>query len=235
MRWSEITEGRDALLYHGYSDPENFAHAMQRDAMLGTTTQRWWDDGKRRKDDDPEYETSNWMKGLSFTRDPRFAMQWGRIMIAVDQRIIAQRHQMVPFNWGYSIPDHNYDGGRRQEHKREREEFAVTHKGDQYRREDGTMDQNRFRQPEGEITGLSKYLRGIWLDRNMVWDDPEDRHPLSAYFQRKMKEAGMPVSEIITHPLFKGYYRGSWFLGQKKDGKGPNFIQLDAPPLIHDV
>ena len=233
MRWVEIKEGRDAVLYHGYSDPENFASAMQRDSMLGTTTQRWWDDGKRRKDDDPEYDTSNWMKGLSFTRDPRFAMQWGRVMIAVDQSIIAQRHKMIPFNWGYSIPDRNYPGGSRQEHKREREEFAVTHQGDQYRHEDGTMDHQRFRQPEGEIKGLSKYLRGIWLDRTVVWDDPQDRHPLSSYFQRKMSEAGMPVSQIIAHPLFKGYYRGATFLGQQRTT--PGFTKLDAPPLIHDV
>lgn len=231
MRWVEITEGRDALLYHGYNDPENFVTAMKTDQMAGFTTQRYWDDGKRRKDNDPEYQGSNWMKGVSFTRDPRFAMRWGRVMIAVDQSIIAQRHKMVPFNWGYSIPEREH--GIRQDHKREREEFAITHMGDQYNRDDGVFDYHRFKKPEGAIKNLSKFLRGIWLDRTIVWDDPQDRHPMSEYFQKKLADAGMPVEQIIAHPLFKGYYRGAILLGQDNDGP-PAFVKLENP-LIHSL
>ena len=227
MRWSEITETRAGVLYHGYKDPEHFASAMERDSMLGTTTQRWWDDGGRLKDDHPDYDTSNWMKGLSLTRDPIFAMQWGRIIIAVDPAIIRQRHKIIPFNWGYSIPERN--GGTDQDHKREREEFVVTHKGDQYRFPDGEMDHKRFRQPEGEVKGLSRYLRGIWVCKSMVWDEPGERHPMSAYFQNKMREAGMPIEQVIAHPMFKGYFQAGGYPVRVE----PKFIKLDGPPMIH--
>ena len=227
MRWREISESREGVLYHGYKDPEHFASAMARDSMLGTTTQRWWKDGSRLKDDHPDYDTSNWMKGISLTRDPHFAMQWGRVIIAVDRNIVAQRHKIIPFNWGYSIPA-RYDTSP-QDHKREREEFVMTHKGGDYRDEEGQMDHNQFRQPEGEIKGLSKYLRGIWLDKSMVWDDPNDRHPLSAYHQQKMRAAGLPIEQVIAHPLFQGYVQA----GGHPVRLPPTFVKLDGPPLIH--
>lgn len=229
MRWSEITESREGVLYHGYKEPEHFASAMARDSLLGTASQRWWGDGSRLKDDHPDYDTSNWMKGVSLTRDPHYAMMWGRIIIAVDRSIIAQRHKIIPFNWGYSIPD-RLGGNDPQNSKREREEFVMTHKGGQYRHEDGTMDHQRFREPEGEIKGLSRYLRGIWIDKAMVWDNPTDKHPLSSYHQRKMRKAGLPVEQIIAHPLFKGYFQA----GGYPERLPPKFVSLEGPPLIHN-
>lgn len=212
MRYHELVEGRDAPLYRGFSELKYFAQAMRENRLVGSSSQRYWDDGRRRKDDEPDYRDSNWMKGLSFTRDKHFAMRWGGAVIAVDQSKIAQRNKIVPFNWGYSIA--NIPGDKPQHHKREREEFVITHKGGTY--EDDTLG---FLAPQGEIQNLSSFLLGIWLDIDVATQD---------YLQELLKEGGYPVEKVIRHPAFQGYY--DYDPGTKK-------VRLFGPvtvtPIIH--
>ena len=185
-----IVEGRDAPLYRAYREPQWAVKALRDDELVGSTTQRYWPDGKRRIDDDPEYKDSFWMKGLSMTRDMEFAKMWGDVVLVFDQRLLSQRFKFEPFNWGYSIPSGNH-------HKREREEFLVLKKtGDTFGGNDWTMaDSKRFREPEGSIKPLSKYLIGFWLDQEL--NTPE------GYTH------GLPdedLSYLKSHPKLLGYF-----------------------------
>ena len=184
-------EGRDAPLYRGIRDLKFAVQALQSNTMPGHTTQRWWPDGKRRKENDPEYQGSYWMKGVSFTRDKRYAEQWGAVVFHIDQRVLANNTKLVPFNWGYSIPSDNH-------HKREREEFAVTRKNpDTYRNppeydgDPGSFDNQRFHAPEGDIKNLDKMLLGIYLDST---------------YQSENYAGNEAVQYLINHPKFRGYY-----------------------------
>lgn len=189
MRYSEIST---PILFRGFRELNFFADAIVHDRIVGSTTQRYWPDGKRRKDNDPEYQSSNWMKGVSFTRDIKFAMKWGSAVIAVDKSIIAQRHKIVPFNWGYSIPSGNH-------HKREREEFVITHLGGDYPNMLG------FKEPEGEIRNLSSMLKGIWLTQLSI-HDPKEKYPLDTYYQKQLLSGGLSIMDVVSHPKFKGFY-----------------------------
>lgn len=190
MLLSEILmEGRFAPLYHGFKEVKYAIEALENDRMAVTSTQRFWGDGKRRKHDNPEYDGSYWMKGISATRDIRYAKAWGYVVFELDQEKLAQRYKIIPFNWGYSIPD--WEIPTPQHHKREREEFiAVKKNKDTYERDDevgGGFDTNRFVSPEGYISPLSRYLTGIMVSEN-YWEPKE-------------------LEIFIKHPLFKGTYR----------------------------
>jgi len=185
MRYAEIiTEGRIASLFHAFREEKYADIAVQNNELAATTTQRFWADGKRRKDNDPEYEGSYWMKGISVTRDIRFATKWGTVIFELDQAKITQRYKITPFNWGYSIPSNG-------DHKREREEFIVVKSTlDKYDRPDeegGGLDLRRFKSPEGAVKPLSDFLKGIYLSTYVV------------------KELSVGA-ELLNHPLLKGYY-----------------------------
>jgi hypothetical protein len=197
-----IMEGRDAALWHGYRDAWKAIAALNKNEMGGTTTQRFWADGKRRKDNDPEYEDSYWMKGISLTRDPHFAMKWGDVMIKLDQAKIAQRYKIIPFNWGYSIPSGNH-------HKNEREEFVVTKSTlDKYNGEDDEKDSEnpnplrrrvmgdeweRFKAAEGAVKPLDQFLIAIYISS---MNGPYGSFPL------KDEE----LEFLTSHPKFAGWY-----------------------------
>lgn len=203
------------VLFHGYKELKYFCQAMNENRMAGSSVQRYWDDGKRRKDDDPEYRGSKWMKGLSLTRDIRYAMGWGRVVIALDADALRKRHRIIPYNWGYSIPNNPV-------HKREREEFLVTHMGGTYTQEEDPtrMDTKTFMQPEGEVKNLSSILKGIWVEDCVVVDDPTDRYTMTDYYQRMLSEGGYPLEKILSHPAFRGYYNS-------KRG----FVNIDNPTI----
>lgn len=191
-----IVEGRDAYLYRAYQEPKWAIAALKDDKLVGSSAQRYWPDGVRRKDDDPEYRNSFWMKGLSMTRDFEYAKMWGDVVMVFDQRLLSQRHKIEPFNWGFSIPGGNH-------HKREREEFVVLKKtGDTFGDENfsGTgvtrLDLNRFKEPEGAIVPLTKYLIGFWLDETL--NEPEG-------YKHGMTEADLEY--LKTHPKCLGYFK----------------------------
>lgn len=185
MRFREIiTEGRDAPLYLGFKDSHWAVQALSQNRLAAKSTQRFWDDGKRRKDNDPEYENSYWMKGISLTRDLRFAMSWGDVTFRLNQNWLSKRYKIIPFNWGYSIP------GEIKNHKREREEFLVVKSTkDRYlnsEEEGGGRDVHRFVGVEGYVGPLSQFLDGIYVHISI---------------------ASSPNSKSLRdHPKFLGYF-----------------------------
>lgn len=172
MRYREIiTEGRDALLYHGYGNPKHASMALTSGKMAATSTQRFWPDGRRRTEKEDDYESSYWMKGVSFTRNIRFAMAWGWVVFAVNQAKLVQRTKVIPFSWAYHM-----DGdGHKHNFRKEGEEFAIVKMTpDNYRfppghEQEGDFDTNRFTSKsmiEGYID-LNPILEGIYLHADL--------------------------------------------------------------------
>jgi hypothetical protein len=182
----QLNESTNSFVYLGFREVEWATLALENNRLIAKSTQRFWDDGKRRKDDDPEYRNSYWMKGISTTRDLYFAQSWGDVAFKLNKDWITKRYKIIPFNWGYSIPEK----GIKQHHKREREEFIVLKSNkDKYLLPDdegGGLDTVRFMSPEGTISPLSSFLEGIYL------------HVIA--FKNPKSEL------IINHPKFRGYY-----------------------------
>jgi hypothetical protein len=230
VRYNEIiTEGRDALLYHGYGNTVHLSTALSSGKMAATSTQRFWADGRRRTEQEPDYRDSYWMKGVSFTRNMRYAMAWGWAVIAVNQAKLVQRTKVIPFSWNYHMAGDGHGHNFRQEH----EEFAIVKATkDNYKfppghEREGEDDMKRFLSKDGQIEGylpLTPILEGIWLHADLgtqhepmprVWNQEQGKHvsppglQKKDYYQNKdMSEAGHSIEQIIAHPKFKGYYVG---------------------------
>jgi hypothetical protein len=196
MKLFQLLEGRDADLYHGYAKPEFASLAIKNNELAATTAQRFWADGKRRKEDDPEYKNSYWMKGVSTTRDFKFAKSWGVVVFSLDQSKINHNYKIIPFNWEYSMVS-------RKSHKREREEFVVKKSTmdnyfdsiDDHNPEKKQFNFNRFGSAEGSIKPLNKFLNGIWMDEFLE---------KNVSYWNESKES---LDLLKNHPLFKGYYK----------------------------
>lgn len=70
------------------------------------------------------------MKGISTTRDIEYAKGWGDVIYLLDKDKIRQHFKVIPYSWGYSIPQSSTPGMgqtlfHKFRHKREREEFIV--------------------------------------------------------------------------------------------------------------
>lgn len=163
--------------------------ALKNNKMLATSTQRFWPDGRRRKEDWPGYRESYWMKGISFTRDIRYALDWKDVTFAIDGAKLRQRVRLIPFAWNYHFGSNLTDVN----HKREREEFAIFKRTpDDYHRPEedgGGFDTNRFVNPEGALENLDQYLLGIMVKKSVVDIMGEDR-----------------LRPILDHPKFMGIF-----------------------------
>ena len=109
-------------LYHAIKS-KNAITALKEDKLGGYSIQRIWPDGKRLKDDEPGYEKSNYMRGISTTRDIEYANKWNDVIFVFDPTKLKTKYKVVPYNWGYSIGRGYIQGSRM---KREREEFVIT-------------------------------------------------------------------------------------------------------------
>lgn len=185
-----LTESAMAPLYHGYNDIANAVMALKNNEMLATTPQRFWAKGARYPDNHPEYRKSFWMKGISTTRDLRYAMGWGNVVFVLDQAKIKMKYKIMPLHWGNSPRSHI---------KREKEEFIIRKDTyDQYIKplEDGewvdpnreNIDFTRFKAPEGSIKPLRSFLKGIYLEQTYKKYNSEN------------------IKMITDHPLFIGFY-----------------------------
>ena len=189
MKLTNLFESARSPLYHGYNQPDHALEAIKNNEMAATTAQRFWHDGKRRKDNDPEYEKSFWMKGVSLSRDIKFALHWGSIVFVLDQDKLQQNYKIIPFHWGYSNPSGSH-------HKREREEFVVRKSTwDNYYDSDEDDEEkffnwNRFKSAEGSIKPLDRYLIGIYVE-DCLRDRPSFK-PI--------------VDQLTKHPKFIGFY-----------------------------
>ncbi len=180
LKYAIFEEASRADLYHAIK-PEFAIPALKTNKLDCYSFQRSWPGGIRMKDDQPGYDESDWMRGLSLTRDVQFAKNWGGVVFVFDQEKLKTKYKIVPFNWGFSIGN-GYEQGMRA--KREREEFLITGllKGPVSNR-----DFLKAREkPDGKIEPLDKYLKGILVDPEFMKDD---------------------LREYLTeHPLFTGFY-----------------------------
>lgn len=196
MKYQDILNEAEmrAVLFHSMKLEFAF-QALRRDSLEGRTIQRFWSDGRRRKDTDNDYNDSYWFKGLSMTRDVRFAQNWGDVVLKLDRTKIANNYKIVPYNWGYSIP------GNKQ-HKKEKEDFVVTgriYKNEYDLKKDHEEAAQHYDHPEHwmnkvvgkPISPLHQFILDITMEEGIKeiegWDE-----------MRK---------SIERHPKFLGYYK----------------------------
>ena len=185
----EITleEQSRANLFHGLK--QDYAiQALSKNKLDAYTFQRFWPDGKRRKDDDPEYENSYYYRGLSLTRDPRYASNWSDVVFEFNQDALKTKYKIIPYNWGYSIGK-GYEQGSRV--KREREEFLIVSTIDHPLT--NTQLVNVLKTPGGAIEPLNKFLEGIYLSKNTY----------NIFTDNGIKKYE-PFEKIKENPLYKG-------------------------------
>lgn len=196
MRYQDILNEAEmrAVLFHGMQLEFAF-QALRRDSLEGRTIQRFWPDGRRRKDNDKDYNDSYWFKGLSMTRDVRFAQSWGSVVLKLDRTKIANTYKIIPYNWGYSIPADNH-------HKKEREDFVVTgriHKNEHQLKKDHEETGQRYDHPEhwmNKVVGkpiapLHQFILGITMNESI----------------KEIDSWGEMIKSIESHPKFLGYYK----------------------------
>jgi len=78
-----LTEGRDAPLYHGTSIPA---------AAAIISSNRMWG-----KSPQPGRHAGNY--ALSFSRNYEFSADWGALVFEMNQRLLAQRYSLQPYNF----------------------------------------------------------------------------------------------------------------------------------------
>lgn len=181
------TEQSRANLYHSLKT-EYALQAFQKNKLDAYTFQRFWPDGKRRKDDDPEYKNSYYYRGLSLTRDPKYAANWSDIIFEFNQDALKTKYKIIPYNWGYSIGG-GYEQGPRV--KREREEFLIV----------STINHpltnvqlaNTLKTPGGAVEPLDRYLEGVYINKKTY-----DVHTSNGSVVYE------PFEKIESNPLYKG-------------------------------
>lgn len=126
---AQLVSSNENVLFHGVK-ANHALEQLNKGLIEGYTHQRYWIDGLRRKDNHPEYESSYILKGISTTRDLEYAKKWGQVIYILDKEKIRNRFKVLPYSWGYSIPDSTTPGMGKTifhkfRHKKEREEFIV--------------------------------------------------------------------------------------------------------------
>lgn len=191
---------------------------VESGVMIPYTSHRFWKDGILRHDKHPEYESSNWMHGWSFTRTKQYAVGWGQIVFEFDKEKVLEDFKIKPICWGATIKRPPKIG----DIKRETEEFILSggikesteyYKGivkkfdEEY---DQLVDQeNRTPEQEQRLKEICDYN---WMD--------EWRKPVGKEMDIKSKCTGIYISErhldilqeykperlkkIMEHPLYKG-------------------------------
>lgn len=120
--YKAVDSNNTELLFHAVKT-EYVKEILERGSIKGFTSHRFWDNGKRYKDNTPEYQDSYWMKGISMTRDIRYAIDWGHAILVFDRREILKNHAIESYNWGNHMANrHSTD------HKKEREDFVILSK-----------------------------------------------------------------------------------------------------------
>jgi len=219
MRHQQLIEGRDAPLWHGVAHYHSI-NQLNQNFIEGTTTQRFWPDGRRLKDNHPDYRDSFWLKGVSLTRDIKYAQGWGDIVYEIDQRALSQRYKIMPFNWGYSG-----HGIRNQHHKREREEFVILGRiyksmtqfiEDHNDNIDAMWEQRDAALEDGNQELAAKITADIrkipdamdsWTGPTTSKIEPLDQYLISIRADEIHKTLdAKDINIILDHPKFKGYF-----------------------------
>ena len=184
------------LLFHAVKT-EYVREILERGSIKGFTSHRFWDDGKRYKDNTPEYEDSYWMKGISMTRDIRYALDWGHVILVFDRREILKNHPIESYNWG------NHLAGRSStDHKKEREDFVVLSK-----------NKKRY-QNRDNAEWMKEYEEAMKLIPNEDYSAEEIKSYQDSLTKKiksiNRKEISKPEGEMFFSDSFKGVIvRGS--------------------------
>jgi len=170
-----------APLYHAIKS-DRAIKALEENKLGGYSIQRTWEGGKRLKDDQPGYEESNFMRGISTSRDIDYCARWNDIIFIFDQDKLKTKYKVVPYNWGYSI-GRGYKQGSRM--KREREEFVMTGFSEGKMKDDdegNSKFMEMIKKPEGYIEPLDKYLIGFFIsERVEKYIDEKDKEILKSH------------------------------------------------------
>jgi hypothetical protein len=168
-----------APLYHAIKS-DRAIKALEENKLGGYSIQRTWEGGKRLKDDQPGYEESNFMRGISTSRDIDYCARWNDVIFIFDQDKLKNKYKVVPYNWGYSI-GRGYKQGSRS--KREREEFVITGFSEGLKNNDRNLKfMEMINKPEGYIEPLDKYLIGFFIsDRVEKYIDEKDKTILKSH------------------------------------------------------
>jgi hypothetical protein len=152
-----------APLYHAITF-DRALKALEENKLGGYSIQRVWNDGKRLKDDQPGYDESDFMRGISTSRDIDYCAKWNDIIFIFDQNKLKTKYKIVPYNWGYSI-GHGYNKDSRM--KREREEFVITGFSEGQKNDEHNLKfMKMIKKPKGFIESLDKYLIGFFISKN---------------------------------------------------------------------
>lgn len=208
-----LLEGREASLWHGIK-LEHAETILSSNQIGGRTTQRYWLDGRRRKEGEADYQSSFWLKGISTTRDPQFAVNWGSVILELDQERIAHNFKIIPYAWNFHI-----DNVIKTDSKREREEFIVLsftgRTSDDYMKE---WEEYRDRlQNDPDTTGWDEREYKDWL---AMWTRPEGRPlaPLDRFLKgvylndgsvQIYGEENSTIQYVMAHPKFKGLMKAT--------------------------
>ncbi len=142
-----------ANLYHAI-EIDRAKTALETNKLDCYSFQRIWPGWKRLKDDHPDYFKSQFLRGISLTRDFDYAKNWNSVVFEFDQEKLRSKWKISPYNWGYSI-GRGYRQGIRA--KREREEFLITGLTDRDPRDKdfrGLGNESPLTKPVGSIRPL---------------------------------------------------------------------------------
>jgi len=174
-----------APLYHAIKS-DRAVKALEENKLGGYSTQRIWDDGKHFKDDQPEYDKSNFMRGISTSRDIDYCANWNDIIFIFDQDKLKTKYKVIPYNWGNSIGRGYIQGSRM---KREREEFIITGFSKGLKKDKHNIKfMKMIDKPKGYIEPLDRYLIGFFIsDKFEKYHDEKDKE----FFKSHKKYLGI--------------------------------------------
>ena len=115
---SIIDANKKCSLFHGMNI-DRAIDFIKSGKMKGYTAQRFWEDGIYRKENDPEYNSSKWMFGWSFSRCKYKSSKFGKIVFSFDRKKINYNFKVIPYVWQYKLKNNvNY--------KNELEDFVLS-------------------------------------------------------------------------------------------------------------
>lgn len=198
-----------SLLYHAIKS-DRAIKALTGNKLGEHSFQRTWEGGKRLKDDDPKYEKSDYLRGISTSRDIEYCAKWNDVIFVFDREKIKNKYKILPYNWGYHI---GYDYNQRSI-KREREEFIITGFNKNIKRDPRNLKfMKMLETPNGYIEPLDKYLIGFFISgyvgeyMNADIKQQLQSHPkyLGIYLEERSKTKNLSFKDKIKNAFGKKY------------------------------
>ncbi len=174
------------LLYHAIKSDRAII-ALNDNKLGGYSFQRTWEGGKRLKDDNPKYEKSDYLRGISTSRDIEYCAKWNDVIFVFDREKIKNTYKILPYNWGFHIGN-DY---KQRSIKREKEEFIITGFNKNIKNDPRNLKfMKMLEKPNGYIEPLDKYLIGFFISDYV-----------GEYLNDDIK------TQLQSHPKYLGFYR----------------------------